>query len=119
MQNGEYPNQRSTHIDDGLYNVGPDDGRKAAFKGINQGEGGDDGNGSNLARTERNGHDNRNRINPYALGCRASHEEKSSGQRTELAAEAALDQLIGGIKISAEILRQQNKTDDDPAGQIA
>src|ERR1019366_7336743 len=116
MQDSEQPNQCSTHIDDGLNNVGPDDGRETAFKGVYDRERSDDGDGSDFTRTQRDGHDDRDGIYADALGSRASHQEKPCGKRTQLASEAAFDQFIGGIKVSTEIVRQQNEADDDASG---
>ena len=51
MQYREESDQSSSHINNGLYDIGPNHGREAAFKRIEHSQGCDDRNGGDLARS--------------------------------------------------------------------
>ena len=83
MKDGEQPHQRSAHVDHGLHDVGPDHGGQAAFKGIDQGQYGDDGDRRNLPSAQRDGHHDGNGIYAHAFGRGARDQKKAGGQGSQ------------------------------------
>src|SRR5689334_22453981 len=119
MQNGEEAYQCPTHINCGLHDIGPDDGGESAFKGVNQSERCDDGDGSHFACAECDRHNNGHGVNADSFGRSAREKKKCGGQRTEMWSKTLLDELIRRVKVSAEIMRQQNEADENAAGEIS
>src|SRR4051812_29442510 len=118
MKDGNDADQRSANIDHRLHHVGPDDSRKASFECVDQGQQGDDGDGSYFAGPERDGDDNRDGVDAHSFRSGASQQEQSRGERSQSSAEAALDQLVSGIEITAEVVGQEHEADDDSAHEI-
>ena len=119
MQNREQAHQRSADINDGLHHVGPDHRRQSAFKGIDQRQSGDDCDGRDLSRPQRDRNHDGNGINSHAFSCGAGHQEEAGSQRPQLLAKAPFDQFVRGIQIAAKIVRQQNKTDDHASHDVS
>ena len=80
MQNGEQSNQRPTNVDPGLHHVGPDHRRKPALEGVDQSQGSDDGDGSNLSCAQSNGHNDRNGIHTHAFGSSPCEQKQACSE---------------------------------------
>ena len=103
------------HLDD----VGPDDGGHAAFEGVEQGEGGDDGDGEDVAGADGDADDDGDGEDADAFGGGAGEEEEAGGDFVERGAEAAVDELVGGEHLAVEVARQEEGGDDDAAEHVA
>ena len=113
MQKRDKANNRAADVNCELDDVGPDDGGHAAFKGINERERHDDGNGSNAARPQ--GDADYDGDGPHANAFRrgARNEKNSGGDAMQSAvSEAAINKLVGGKHLAAKILRDKDSADD-------
>ena len=119
MQQRDKPNNRAANVDGELNDVRPDDGSHAAFKGINERERHDDGNRCNPACPQRNADYNGNSPDAHAFSSSACDEKNPGGDAMQLFSKAAVDELIGGKHLTAEVLRDKNRADNDAAKQVA
>src|ERR1035438_5119169 len=118
MQNRNQTDQRSSDINEGLHNVGPDYRRETSFKRVDQSQQGDDRDGGDLACAQCDRHDDRYGIYANALGGRARQQKQARRHRSQLGPEAPLDELICGIKLAAKILRQEYETNNDASDDV-
>src|SRR5215467_2433244 len=119
MGDGHEPYERTADINRGLDDVGPDDGGEASFKRIDEGQCGDDRDRGELTGAQCNGDDDRDRVDTHAFGGGTREQEQSGGDRAEGASKAAFDELIGGVEISAEVVGQEQKADDNAADDVS
>src|SRR6266700_2039282 len=105
-------------INQELHDVGPNDGGEASLERVEQRQRGDDQDGGEHPGPENDADDDGNREDTNTLGQRASYQEQSGGQDSQVAAESPLDELVGGEKLSCKILRNEDKADDNPRHEI-
>ncbi len=103
------------HLDD----VGPDDGGHTAFECVKKREGGDDGDGQGVSGAYRDGDDDGDGEDSNALGGGAGAEEEPSGDLVQDGAEAAVDELVGGEHLAAEVFWKKQEGDDDASEHVA
>ena len=109
----------SGDVDGHLDDVGPDDGGHSAFKGVEQRERGDDGDGEHVSGADGDADDDGDGEDADAFGRGAGEQEEAGGDFVERAAEAAVDELIGGEHFAVEVSRQEEQGDDDAAAHVA
>ena len=109
----------SADVDGHLDDVGPDDGGHSALEGVEQREGGDDGDGEDVAGADGDADDDGDGEDADAFGCGAREQEEAGGDFVERAAEAAVDELVGGEHLAVEVFRQEEHGDDDAAEHVA
>ncbi len=128
MQDGEESSQRAHNVDRQLHYVGPDHGCHAALQGVNQREHADDCDGGNVAAkvaesaqqvAESDADHDSDGEDAHAFGGCAGDQEQARCKRTKFLSEAALDQLVGRDQVAAEVVRDQQNTDDDAPDQVA
>src|SRR5206468_10724141 len=94
------------NINQELCDVGPNDGREPSLECVEQRQRGDDQDGGEHAGPKNDADDDGDGEDTNALGQRASYQEQSGGQDSQVAAESLLDELVGGEKLSCKILRK-------------
>jgi hypothetical protein len=109
----------SADVDGHLDDVGPDDGGHSALEGVEQREGGDDGDGEHVAGADGDADDDGDGEDADAFGGGAGEQEEAGGDFVERLAEAAIDELIGGEHLALEVLGQEEHGDDDAAEHVA
>ncbi len=105
-------------VDRHLHDVGPDDGSHAALERIEQRECGDDGDGQNVARADRDADDDRDCEDAHALRRGARDEKERGGDLVQRGAEAAVDELVRGEHLAGEVARKEEGGDDDAAEHV-
>ncbi len=116
---GEEGDEGSGDVEAHLDDVGPDDGGHASFEGIEEGEGGDDGDGEGVAGADGEGDDDGDGEDSYSFRGGAGEQEQPGGEFVEGGAEAAVDELVGGEHLAAEVAREKERGDDDAAEHVA
>ncbi len=119
MQNRPESHQRPAHVNAGLHNIGPDDGCQAALERIDERQCSDDCDRRHLARSQRDCHYNRHRIDSHPLRRRSCEQEQSGGQGAQPAPKAPFNQLIRRIEIAAKIMWQQHEADYDTPHEVS
>ena len=94
-----------SHLDD----VGPDDGGHAALEGVEQSEGGDDGDGEDVAGADGDADHDGDGEDADAFGGGAGDEEEAGGDFVERGAEALVDELVGGEHLAVEVSGQEER----------
>lgn len=116
---GDDRDEGSGNVEDHLHNIGPDDGGHPSFEGVEQGKCGDDGDGEHVSRSDGNGHYDGDGEDADAFcGCSRNKEEACSGLM-ESAAEALVDELVGGEHFPLKIPGKEQRGDDDAAEHVA
>ncbi len=119
MQDDKETQDRARHIKKHLHHVGPDDGRHAAFKRVEQREANDGEDGNHFARSENGGNDYGDGEHPHTLSQRAQQQKCSGGKFSDALPKAPAHQLISGEHLAAKILRQKQHGDHDPPQQVS
>ena len=119
LQEPEKDEQRTADVDEHLDDVGPDDRRDPAADGV------DDHRGAEHDHRPRHRHlrdhrdHERRRKQPDAVGKCARHHEDHRGNVLHRGTEAAVQELVGGEQLTAEIRRDEERAHEQPPHDVA
>ncbi len=116
---GDDGDDGSGDVEAHLHDVGPDDGGHAAFEGVEQSEGGDDADGEHVAGADGDGDDDGDGEDADAFSGGAGDEEEAGGGFMKRAAEAPVDELVGGEHLALKVAREKEHGDDDTSDHVA
>ncbi len=118
-ENDDEAGDGAGHVERHLHDVGPDDGRHAAFKSVKKREQHDEDDGRDFAGAQDDGDHQRDGEDAYAFGEGTGHQEDGSGEFADAFTETAAHQFVGGEHFAAEVLRKEEHRDHDASQQVA